>query len=57
LKRPGKEKWSGVAMKHILNLIKSLVEKGYLVSASDGNMVRTISKTEQRQRKLFVGQQ
>lgn len=57
LKRPGKEKWSGVAMKHILDLIKSLVEKGYLVSASDGNMVRTINKTEQRQRKLFVGQQ
>ena len=39
-----------------LDLIKSLVEKGYLVSANDGNMVRTINKTEQRQRKLFVGQ-
>lgn len=54
IKRIGKEKCSGIVMEHMGNLIKSLIEEGYLVSARDNELIRTINKTEQKQRKLFV---
>lgn len=56
IKRIGKEKCSGIIMEHIVNLIKSLIEEGYLVSARDNELIRTINKTEQKQRKLFIAQ-
>lgn len=43
-------------IKHILKVVQSLIEEGYLVSAvkNDILLIRTINKTEQKQRKLFV---
>jgi len=46
----------GQTSKFILHLIEDLIEHGYLISvASSGRtLVRTINKTEQKQRKLYV---
>lgn len=54
IKQIGKEKCSGIIISHIRKIIESLIEEGYLVSANNGEMIRTINKTEQKQRKLFV---
>lgn len=52
----GKNGGVGQTTKHILTIIDSLVKEGYLVSAEvNGHMlIRTINKTEQKQRKLFI---
>lgn len=47
----------GQTGKHILKLIHSLIEDGYLVSCLDEHetlLIRTINKTEQKKKKLFV---
>ena len=54
LKQIGKEKYSGIAIKHITKVVCELIAEGYLVSARDNELIRTINKTEQKQRKLFV---
>lgn len=54
IKQIGKEKCSGIVMGHIEKIIETMIKEGYLVSARDGKMIRTINKTEQKQRKLFV---
>lgn len=54
LKQIGKEKYSGIAIKHITKVVCELISEGYLVSARDNELIRTINKTEQKQRKLFV---
>lgn len=54
IKQIRKEKCSGIVMCHIAKIIETMVKEGYLVSARDGEMIRTINKTEQKQRKLFV---
>ena len=40
--------------KYIINVINSLIGEGYIVAARDNTLIRTINKTEQKQRKLFV---
>lgn len=54
LKQIGKEKYSGIVIKHIMKAVCELIAEGYLVSARDNELIRTINKTEQKQRKLFV---
>lgn len=54
LKRIGEEKYSGIVILHIRKIVKELIAEGYLVAARDNELIRTINKTEQRQRKLFV---
>jgi len=54
IKRIGKEKCSGIIMPYIWRIIESLIEEGYLVAPRNKELVRTINKTEQKQRKLFV---
>lgn len=54
IKQIGKEKCSGVVMSHIGKMIETMIKEGYLVSVRDGEMIRTINKTEQKQRKLVV---
>lgn len=44
----------GQTGKHITKIINSLVSEGYLVSAGDGELVRTINKAEQKKAKLFI---
>ena len=34
--------------------VQELVEEGYMVSANNGEYVRTINKTEQRKKKKYV---
>lgn len=52
----GRNYGTGQTINHILKVIQSLIEEGYLVSAvkNDILLIRTINKTEQKQRKLFV---
>ena len=52
----GKNYGTGQTINHILECIQSLIKEGYLVSAmkNDTLLIRTINKTEQKQRKLFV---
>lgn len=54
IKQIGKEKYSGIAVIHITKVVCELITEGYLVSARDNELIRTINKTEQKQRKLFV---
>lgn len=54
IKQIGKEKCSGIAVQHVGKIIESLIKEGYLVPAKNGELLRTINKTEQRQRKLSV---
>lgn len=54
LKQIGKEKYSGIAIKYITKVVCELIAEGYLISARDNELIRTINKTEQKQRKLFV---
>jgi len=54
IKRIGKEKCSGIIMPYIWKIMESLIEEGYLVAAKENELVRTINKTEQKQKKLFV---
>lgn len=54
IKQIGKEKCSGIAILHIRKIIEALIAEGYLVAARDNELIRTINKTEQKQRKLFV---
>lgn len=46
----------GQATNHVIDIIGSLIEEGYLVKHGSGNdmLVRTINKTEQKQKKLFI---
>ena len=44
----------GQTGKHIAKIINSLVSEGYLVSAGDRELVRTINKAEQKKAKLFI---
>lgn len=52
----GRNYGTGQTIKHILKVVQSLIEEGYLVSVikNDTLLIRTINKTEQKQRKLFV---
>ena len=52
----GRNYGTGQTIEHILKVIQSLIEEGYLVSAvkNDILLIRTINKTEQKKRKLFV---
>lgn len=52
----GRNYGTGQTINHILKVVQSLIEEGYLVSAvkNDILLIRTINKTEQKQRKLFV---
>ena len=54
IKQIGKEKCSGIVILHIRKIIETLIAEGYLVAARDNELIRTINKTEQKQRKLFV---
>ena len=54
IKQIGKEKCSGIVILHIRKIIETLIAEGYLVSARGGELIRTINKTEQKQKKLFV---
>lgn len=52
----GRNYGTGQTIKHILDVVQRLIDEGYLVSAvkNDSLLIRTINKTEQKQRKLFV---
>lgn len=52
----GKHCGIGQTGKHITNIIYQLIEEGYLISAQNNNgmLVRTLNKTEQKQKKLFI---
>lgn len=52
----GRNYGTGQTIKHILGVVQSLIDEGYLVSAvkNDILLIRTINKTEQKKRKLFV---
>lgn len=52
----GRNYGTGQTINHILEVIQTLIKEGYLVSAvkNDTLLIRTINKTEQKQRKLFV---
>lgn len=54
LKQIGKEKYSGIAIIYMTKIVCELIIEGYLVSTKDNELIRTINKTEQKQRKLFV---
>lgn len=54
IKQIGKEKCSGIVILHIRKIIEKLIAEGYLAAARDNELIRTINKTEQKQRKLFV---
>lgn len=54
IKQIGKEKYSGIVMIHITKVVCELIMEGFLISARDNELIRTINKTEQKQRKLFV---
>lgn len=54
IKQIGKKKCSGIVILHIRKIIETLITEGYLVSVRGGELIRTINKTEQKQRKLFV---
>lgn len=54
IKQIGKEKYSGIVILHIRKIIETLIAEGYLVAARDNELIRTINKTEQKQKKLFV---
>lgn len=46
----------GQTASHVIDIIMSLIDEGYLVKfeSEDGILIRTINKTEQRKKKLFV---
>lgn len=46
----------GQTGKHIIKVIEALIEEGYIIVTqnNNGTLIRTINKTEQKQRKLFV---
>lgn len=52
----GRNYGTGQTINHILGVVQCLIDEGYLVSAvkNDILLIRTINKTEQKQRKLFV---
>lgn len=52
----GKNYGTGQTINHILSVAQCLIDEGYLVSAvkNDILLIRTINKTEQKQRKLFI---
>lgn len=52
----GKHYGIGQTGKHITNIIYQLIEEGYIISAKNHNgiLVRTLNKTEQKQKKLFI---
>lgn len=54
IKQIEKEKYSGIAMIHMTKIVCELITEGYLIAARDYELIRTINKTEQIQRKLFV---
>lgn len=54
IKQTGKEKCSEITMTHITKVVWKLIIMGYLVSAEDNTLIRTINKAEQKKRKLFV---
>ncbi len=54
MKQAGKEKCSGIVILHVRKIIERLIAEGYLVAAKDKELIRTINKTEQRKKKLFV---
>lgn len=54
IKQIGKEKYSGITIIHMTKVVCELIVEGYLISARDNELIRTINKTEQKQRKLFV---
>ncbi len=54
IKQIGKEKCSGIIIPYIWKIMELLIEEGYLVAARDKELVRTINKTEQKQKKLFI---
>lgn len=51
-----KDYGTGQTIKHILGVVQCLIDEGYLVSVvkNDILLIRTINKTEQKKRKLFV---
>ena len=52
----GRHGKNGQTAEHVEKLIVSLADQGYLVTAENqhGKLVRTINKTEQKQKKLFI---
>ena len=52
----GRNYGTGQTINHILGVVQCLIDEGYLVSAvkNDVLLIRTINKTEQKKRKLFV---
>ena len=52
----GRNYGTGQTIKHILRVTQYLIDEGYLISAvkNDTLLIRTINKTEQKQRKLFI---
>lgn len=52
----GRNYGTGQTIKHILGVVQCLIDEGYLVSAVKNGilLIRTINKTEQKKRKLFV---
>lgn len=52
----GKNYGIGQTVNHILGVVQCLIDEGYLVSVvkNDTLLIRTINKTEQKKRKLFV---
>lgn len=52
----GRNSGTGQTINHILGVAQRLIDEGYLVSAVKNNvlLIRTINKTEQKQRKLFI---
>ena len=52
----GKHYGIGQTGKHITNILYELIGEGYLISAQNNNgmLVRTLNKTEQKQKKLFI---
>ena len=52
----GKHYGIGQTGKHITNIMYQLIEEGYIISARNNNgmLVRTLNKTEQKQKKLFI---
>lgn len=52
----GRNYSTGQTINHILEIVQVLIREGYLVSVVKNNnlLIRTINKTEQKQRKLFI---
>ena len=52
----GRNYGTGQTINYILSIVQCLIDEGYLVSAvkNDNLLIRTINRTEQKKRKLFV---